>query len=254
MNKFTVAVVAVLILLFGGLVASSFMQKSEQSIDYSQYDSTKIIAADDNNGNIGEHVRGKADSEVVFVEYADLQCPGCAAVMPRISEITKAYGDRVAFIFRNFPISGHQNARAASAAVESAGFQGYFWEMLETLYSNRASWIQETGNTRTQTFADLFKEIAPNGDVEKFKNELTNSNIEKKINFDYGLGIKNDNVTGTPALYVNGKAIDVAKYETQDDLRAAIEEAINNALREAGLETGGHYDYLNEENAETTAE
>ena len=254
MNKFTIAVVVVLVLLFGGLVASSFMKKTEQSIDYSQYNSAKIIAGDENNGNISEHVRGKKDSEIVFVEYADLQCPGCASVMPRISEITKAYGDRVAFVFRNFPISGHQNARAASAAVESAGFQGYFWEMLETMYSNRASWIQETGNTRTQTFADLFKEIAPDGDIEKFKTDLTDPSIEKKINFDYSLGIKNDNVSGTPALYVNGKAIDVAKYETQDDLRAAIEETLDNALREAGMETGGHYDFLNEDDAEVTTE
>jgi protein-disulfide isomerase len=254
MNKFTIAVVAVLILLFGGLVVSSFLQKSGDVIDYSQYDANKIVHGGEYTGDIDEHVRGKADSEVVFIEYADLQCPGCAAVMPRISVLTKAYGDRVAFVFRNFPISGHQNARAASSAVESAGFQGYFWQMLETLYSNQSSWNVLSGSTRTDKFAELFQEIAPEGDVEKFRKDLTDKSIEKKINFDYNLGIKNSKVTGTPSFFINGEAVDVASAETQDELREKIEEKINEKLKEAGLETGGNYDFLEEEEAETSEE
>ena len=244
MNKVTVAVIIIITALFGGLVVSSFLQKQADTIDYSQYDSTKVIAADENNGNIADHVRGKADSSVVLVEYADMQCPGCASVMPRISELTKLYGDRVAFIFRSFPIQGHKNARAASAAIESASQQGYFWDMVEIMYSNRAGWINLDGSSRTDEFARLFKTVAPDGDEEKFRSDLSDENIEKKINFDYALGANNDKITGTPAFLINGKAIDMTEVKTMDDIRNFVEDGIKNALKEAGLPSEPNYDSI----------
>ena len=158
--------------------------------------------------------------------------------MPNVHKLYEEYGDRVAFVYRNFPIAGHQNARAAAAAAESANYQGYYWEMVETIYANRAEWISETGNSRTNVFVSLFKDVAPDGDVEKFKTEMGNSSIEKKINFDYTLGREVDKVNATPAFYVNGEAVNVAEAETQDDLIKSIEDLINKALKAAGEETG----------------
>ncbi len=236
MNKFTVVAILVVLALFGGLIAWSSISKNQNTIDYSKYDSTKLIAGDDNNGGISDHVRGAEDAKVIVVEYADLQCPGCASAMPNVHKLYEYYGDRVAFVYRNFPIAGHQNARAAAAAAESAGFQGYYWEMIETIYSNRAEWISEVGSKRTQVFADLFKDIAPEGDVDKFKSDMGNPNIEKKMDFDYGLGRDKDKVTGTPAFFVNGEAIDVESADTQEDLRKLIEDKIKATLQAEGID------------------
>ncbi len=238
MNKVTVAAIVVILALFGGLIAWTAFQKSTTPLRVEDYDSTKIIAGDDNNGGIDDHVRGNRDAKVIVVEYADLQCPGCASAMPNIHKLYEEYGDRVAFVYRNFPISGHQNARAAAAAAESANFQGYYWEMVETIYANRADWISEAGNSRTEVFISLFKDIAPDGDVDKFKEDMGKENIEQKINFDYSLGREVDKVNATPAFYVNGKAVNVADAETQDDLKKSIEDLINAALKDAGEETG----------------
>ena len=238
MNKFTVVAILVILALFGGLIVWTTVQKEENPTSVKDYDSTKIIAGDNNNGNIGDHVRGNADAKVIVVEYADLQCPGCAAAMPNIHKLYEQYGDRVAFLYRNFPISGHQNARAAAAAAESAGFQNHYWDMVETIYANRADWISEAGSARTAVFVSLFKDIAPDGDVEKFEKDMGDANIETKINFDYSLGREVDKVTATPAFYVNGHAVDVASANTQDDLRKAIETMINDELKKAGQETG----------------
>lgn len=205
----------------------------KQSKQLEDYDTASIIEGDENTGYISDHIRSKAKNpKVLVVEYADLQCPGCASIMPHLHALYEKYGDRVGFIFRNFPITGHLNARSASAAVESAGLQGYYWEMLESLYANRAEWISESGNKLTQTYVSLFQEIAPGGDVEKFKAELTNPNILKKISFDYDLGRNMDKVTATPAIYVNGKAVDVISAETITDFANLIEEAIVAALNE----------------------
>ena len=238
MNKFTVVAILVILALFGGLIVWTTAHKEEKPTSVKDYDSTKIIAADDNNGNIEDHVRGNADAKVIVVEYADLQCPGSAAAMPNIHKLYEQYGDRVAFLYRNFPISGHQNARAAAAAAESAGFQNHYWDMVETIYANRADWISESGSSRTAVFVSLFKDIAPDGDVAKFEKDMGDAKIETKINFDYSMGREVDKVTATPAFYVNGRAIDVSSADTQEDLKKLIETTIHEELKKAGEKTG----------------
>lgn len=238
MNKTTIIVLAIIILGFGGLVTWSVLQSKQSATNYDEYDSSKIIPANDNNGNIAEHVRGNVDSPVVVVEYGDMQCAGCATAQPRMTTLLNEYGDRVAFVFRNFPIQGHSNARAAAAALESAGKQGYFWEMVDTIYANQALWSAESGSTRTNAFADLFKNIAPNGDVEQFKSDLGDSDIEKKITFDYNIGMKRDTVQGTPAFYVNGKNINISEANSESAFLELLRSKIDEQLREAGLKTG----------------
>lgn len=242
MNKFTVAIIAVILAAFGGLVGYSFYNKNHtKEVDLSSINTGAVIEAMDENGNIADHVRGKADSKVVVVEYADYQCPGCASMAPHIDKIYEEYKGDVAFVFRNFPLKSHQNARAASAAAEAAAKQGYFWEMYDTIYSNRSSWIEQTGEARTNTFAELFAGVAKDGDIDQFRSDLSNEDILKKIDFDYKLGLDVDKVTATPSLYVNGVALDVASVETFDDvedlLRTQIEAELKKANSSASTET-----------------
>ena len=235
MNKFTVVAIAVILLCFGGLIFWSVSQGDGNGINvnYANYDDTKVIEANEDNGNIGDHVRGKVDSKVVVVEYADMSCPGCATMTPRITKLYEEYGDRVAFVFRHFPLKDHQNSRSAAAAVESAGSQGFYWEMLEALYANRSDWLLESGMTRTDTYVKIFKKVAPNGDEEKFRNDMKDASIEKKIAFDYGLGKEKSKVEATPALYVNGEAIQVAKKDaTFDDIINEMKTKIEAGLAE----------------------
>ena len=86
MNKFTVGAIIVVLLAFGGLIAWSSLN-SGNKINYDNYDPTKIIGANSDNGNIGDHVRGKQDSKIILVEYADFQCPGCASAMPQVKKL-----------------------------------------------------------------------------------------------------------------------------------------------------------------------
>lgn len=204
----------------------------KNDVEEIKYDEKKIIKATNDNGNIADHVRGKADSKVVVIEYADLACPGCALMMPHMSDIHKEYGDRVAFVFRNFPLKGHQNARSAAAAVESAGQQGYYWEMLEAMFANRLDWIDGTDAALINTYVNIFKKVAPQGDETKFRNSLNDANIEKKINFDYNIGRNQSKVTATPTVFVNGEMVDFsAPNVTFDtvvkDIKDKIEVELN---------------------------
>ena len=233
MNKFTVGAIIAILIAFGGLFFFASLN-SDNKIDYSKYDSHKIIEASEDNGNIADHVRGKADSKIVVVEYADLQCPGCASMMPKMSSLYEKYGDRVAFVFRNYNLSYHQNARAASAAAEAAGLQGFFWEMLETTYANQSDWeyITDTAK-RTDAFVSLFEQASDGkGDAEKFRGDLTNPSVQKKIDFDIGLGKRVDKIDATPSIFVNGEAVTI-----DDDAKSQLTDKIDAVLREIEPET-----------------
>ncbi len=188
-----------------------------------------IVKANKANGQIGDHVRGKAGSSVVVIEYADFQCPGCATVMPYMNSIYKEYKDSVAFVFRNYPISSHVNAKPAARAAEAAGLQGYFWEMAEALYAKRSDWIGLSGAELNQAFLNIFKSIAPSGDLQKFKSDYLSAQVNTKITYDYSLGHDKARIPGTPSIFVNGMLID-GDYETFDDLANGIRSEINRQL------------------------
>lgn len=187
------------------------------------------------SGNIGDHVRGKVDSNVVFVEYGDMQCPGCAASYSNVEKLFEKYGDKVAFVFRQFPISSHVNASSAAAAVESAGAQGRYWDMINALYLRREEWISLREGALLDMYQTIFSEIAPEGDTQKFRDGITNSDIKKKVEFDYGYGRNVDKVTATPAFYINGVAIDIAHAQTQAELKTLLELALETAIEENGV-------------------
>ena len=238
MNKFTVAIIILLLGALGACFACKLLiPPKDTEPDYSHIETGKIIEAREENGQIADHVRGNANSSVVVIEYADFQCPGCASMVPHLDNVYNKYKDDVAFVFRNFPISGHANARAASAAAEAAGKQGYFWEMYESLYTNRNSWVEKTGEARTNTLAELFAGVAKGGNIEKFRADLSDENIIKKIDFDYTLGKDYDNVTATPSVYVNGEWVDITNIKTFDEVEDAICKKIDAALGEKSSKT-----------------
>jgi len=235
MSKTTIIIIGIIVLCFGGLLAWSITDSQTNSTNFDDYDSATIIPATIDNGQIGDHVRGKIDSPVIFIEYADFQCPGCAAMHPTINVLYEEYKDRVAFAFRHFPIpSLHPNAKASAAAAEAAGLQGYFFEMMNALFANQAVWSYTSGAERTNVFVELFLQISPNGDANQFRSDMSKSEVTKKISFDYNLGVKKDSISGTPSFFVNGEHIS-SSGTSSTEILAAMRERLNSRLIEFGL-------------------
>lgn len=209
------------IILLVGLVYVS----SKDKVDVSKVDASKIQSAATQSGGIADHVFGKKDSKVVFIEYGDFQCPGCGSAYPTIKNVTEKYKDQVAFIFRNFPLTSlHPNAKAAAAAAEAAGLQGKYWEMHNTLYANQSSWENLDSNQRVNFFADYAKTLGLN--VTKFKEDMASTKVTQKINFDIAVG-KKIGVNATPTLYLNGKAVDNDTWGEEAKLDQAFVDEMN---------------------------
>jgi protein-disulfide isomerase len=207
---------SVCILLIGGLVYLS----SKDKVDVSNVNATKIQSASSQSGNIADHVFGKKDSKVIFIEYGDFQCPGCGSAHPTIKSVTEKYKGQVAFIFRNFPLTNlHPNAKAAAAAAEAAGLQGKYWEMHNKLYENQSAWENLSAAERGDFFVGYANSLGLN--VATFKDDMSSPKINQKINYDLALG-KKVGVNATPSLYLNGKAVNQDTWSEEAKLDQAF--------------------------------
>lgn len=212
---FVVVVVGLLVALV------MFGRSANPSVDVSSIDHTTIQPAAAANGNIADHVFGKADSKVLLIEYGDFQCPGCKTASPRIKAIADSYKDQIGFIFRNFPLTSiHSNAKASAAAVEAAGLQGKYWEMHDVTYATQTTWETLTGTARTDAFVGYAKELGL--DTAKFQADLTEGSVSKKIAFDQSIA-KKIGVNSTPTFYLNGVKLDQDVWGSDAKLKAAIE-------------------------------
>ena len=220
---------SVVVLLLGGLVVYS--RVTNPGLDVSAVNENAILAASDQNGQIGDHVEGNADSDVILIEYLDFQCPSCAAAHPQLQQIMVEYGDRIALVSRNFPLTTiHPNARAAAAAAEAAGLQGKYDEMKNALFEAQSQWQALSGEERNDQFVFYAEGLGMNG--EQFLSDLGSEAINAKISFDQALA-KKVGASSTPSFFLNGEALDpaIASALVQGDT-TGLTDLLNQKLTE----------------------
>ena len=175
-----------------------------------QWDTVLAVAVDDDR----DHIQGSADAAVTLVEYGDYECPYCGAAYPIVKELQARMGDRLRFVFRNFPIStSHPHAEQAAEAAEASAAQGRFWEMHDLLYENQTQ-------LRDQDLHAYAEQLGI--DVERFDKDLAEHVHAPRVHEDFMSGVRSG-VNGTPSFYVNGARHDDSyDFET---LLAALERA-----------------------------
>ncbi|MET0388430.1 MAG: thioredoxin domain-containing protein [Polyangiales bacterium] len=160
---------------------------------------------------------GPATSKVTIVEFSDFQCPYCSRAATAVHELKEKYGDKVHFVFRQFPLSFHQNAHISAEAALAAHAQGKFWEFHDKLFANQS----KLDRASLEGYA---KEL--NLNVNEFKKALDDKTHAATVDAELKLG-EEVAVDGTPTMFLNGKRVgnptDVA------ELSKAIDEALNSS-------------------------
>jgi protein-disulfide isomerase len=152
-----------------------------------------------------DHIQGPASAAVILVQYGDYECPYCGEAYPIVKELQARMGDRLRFVFRNFPIStSHPHAEQAAEAAEAAAAQGRCWEMHDTLYENQR-------RLRDQDLRSYAERLELN--VERFASELAEHIHAPRVHDDFIGGVRSG-VNGTPTFYINGVRHDDS-YETE---------------------------------------
>ena len=80
--------------------------------------------------------RGRAGAPIEMIEFSDFQCPFCLAANATVKQVLDTYGDRIRFVYRNYPLPNHPNARPAAEA-QCANEQGKFWPYHDRLFANQ---------------------------------------------------------------------------------------------------------------------
>lgn len=162
---------------------------------------------DTNAGVVGDYVaytKGTSTAKVKITEYADFQCPACAAMAPIVADLLTKYPNDIELTFKHFPLTQiHPRALLAAKASEAAGKQGKFFEMHDKLFNGQSTW---SGNSKAEEiFIGYATELGL--DIEQFKADLKDDEISAKIRSNMAEGNKN-NVQGTPTFFVNGLRVE----------------------------------------------
>lgn len=186
--------------------------------DTSTGNSTEISQEDKDALKTGASL-GNPNSSVVVTEFGDYQCPACSQWHVFIKDsLLPKYQDKILFIFKNFPLPIHKNAKSAAYAVEAAGIQGKFWEMHNLVYENQQEWENESDPSGK--FEEYAKRVGLN--IDQWKKDKDSGNIKDLVEKDTKLGEKL-NLPGTPSFLVNGVLIDT---KNEDALIQAIDQAL----------------------------
>jgi protein-disulfide isomerase len=121
-----------------------------------------------------------------LIVYADLGCPHCASAWAEISQ------REATIVFRHFPVATkHPRAPVLHAAAEAAGLQGRFFEMVDSLYGDRAH-VDDP---------HLWQRAEDLGlDLGCFEADRRSAGVIARVRRDFESGIR-AGVTGTPALF-----------------------------------------------------
>ena len=128
--------------------------------------------------------------------------------MPLFEQVLDKYPDSVKIVYKHYPLSFHKQALQAALASLAAAEQGRFWEYHDELYLNQNSLSNEK-----------YIEIAQNLGLElkKFSLDIMRPSLRKKVEEDIQDAQK-AGVTGTPAIFVNGRKLKIRDFQTLSKL------------------------------------
>ncbi len=151
---------------------------------------------------------GNPSAKVVIIEFGDFQCPYCKKFATEtLPKLIENYGDKILFVYRDFPLEFHQLAFNASIAADCAREQGRFWEYHDILFERQSEWASNASK-----FLDYAKEL--NLNVSKFKACLESGKYADEVEKDFLDGL-HAGVEGTPTFFINGrKVVGALPYET----------------------------------------
>lgn len=180
----------------------------------------------------GRPTRGAKGSKVVVVNFDDFECPFCSRMHQTLfPEIFKEYGDRVTFVYKDYPlVEIHPWATHAAVDANCLASQNVdaYWDFADYIHANQ----HEVSNEKTPTarFDELDKLTMLQGqkhslDVVKLQSCIKaqdESAVKASMKEGDGIGVE-----ATPTLFINGQKIDGAVPVSE--LRAALDSALKDA-------------------------
>jgi protein-disulfide isomerase len=156
---------------------------------------------------------------VEVVEFADFQCPGCAAVAPILADLARSNG--MTLVYRYLPLDSiHQHADSSARAAAAADRQGSFWKMDAALYARQDAWKDLSAIEADAFFLALAGELRL--DAAKWQADYVSPEVTAVVNEDR-LAAQGMGLNSTPTLFIGGRHY--TGLFGADAIRAAIAAA-----------------------------
>jgi protein-disulfide isomerase len=181
----------------------------------------------------GRPVRGNKNAKVVVVNYDDFECPYCARMHATLfPELLKEYGDRVAFVYKDYPLT-EIHPWAVHAAVDAnclaAQNSDAYWDFADDIHASKPQVDAE------KTSAARFDAIDKIAFLQGQKHNLDTPKLQACIKAQNEDAVRasmkeadNIGVDATPTLFINGQKIDGLVPVSQ------LRSALNSALKDVG--------------------
>lgn len=201
--------IATLVVLIGGVF---FLNSKETKKPEEDTDNQAILIKPYN------HELRSESAKVTIVEFADFQCPACAAAHPIVKAILQKQTGNITFVYRHFPLPQHKNAILAAKTAEAAGEQDKFWDMYDLLYQRQDEWSES--KNADEIMKRFAKELQL--DLNKFSQVMSSDKFTDHIQQDKNDGIELG-VNSTPTFFVNGRKLFL---RSPTDLPTMIDEEV----------------------------
>lgn len=148
--------------------------------------------------------KGNPEASVVIVEFADFECGFCKRTGGELKRLLAAYGDRVAVVYKHYPMDSrcnegvksvkHRDACMAAEVGECARQQGVFWAFHDLAFKNQ----HELG---AEELAQYFTKAG--GDLAKLDQCMAAGGGKAKVKADTTVGAGLE-LHGTPRVFIDG--------------------------------------------------
>lgn len=187
----------------------------------------------------GRPTRGNKNAKVVAVNYDDFECPFCSHMHQTLfPELLKEYGDRVEFIYKDFPlVEIHPWAMHAAVDANCVAAQSpeAYWDFADYIHANQQS--VNKGKDRDAEFSELDRVTMLEGQQHSLDAGKLESCVKAQNDDAVKASMKEAETLGveaTPTLFVNGEKLDGARPIAE--LRAVFDRA----LEQAGIARPAH--------------
>ena len=187
----------------------------------------------------GRPSRGAKGAKVVVVNFDDFECPFCSRMHETLfPEIFKEYGDRVTFIYKDFPLA-EIHPWAIHAAVDAgclaAQNSDAFWDFADYIHANKQ--VIDSGRTPDARFDVVDKMAMMQGQRHNVDSTKLVACLKAQNEDQVRASMKEADslgVSATPTLFINGQKIDGAVPISE------LRVALDTALRDAGQPVATH--------------
>jgi protein-disulfide isomerase len=146
--------------------------------------------------------KGPAKAPVMIVEFSDMQCPHCKQVAPTVEQLL-TQEPNAHFVFQNFPLPNHNWAEKAADYVDCVGraSNGAVWKFIAKTFEQQESITEANADEKLKAIA-----TDSGANADQIAACAAKPDTKARIQASLALG-KSVGVTGTPAIFINGRML-----------------------------------------------